>query len=145
MAAFVYKFKSVKKVKEQIKKKIAKELAEVRLEIGIVEKKIEELKRELELVSSSLSMVNMKIAEIQFKVSSENILKNKIKLAEKELSNLFIKEKKITAELEKKSKEHKIFDILEDNMREKYNAEQNKIENGQIDEMAVQKFARGEI
>ena len=142
MAAFVYKFKTVKKVKEQLKKKIEKELAEVELEIKEAEKKIEDLEKELDNVLKSFSEKNMKVSVMKFKKSSENILKNKIETANKELRKLNDKKKLVIAELEKKSKEHKIFDILEDNMREKFNIEQNRIENGKIDEVAVQKFAR---
>ena len=144
MAAFVYKFKTVKKVKEQLKKKIEKELAEVELEIREAEKKIEALEEELKNLINNFSEKNMKISVMKFKKSSEHILKNKIELANKELQNLHNKKKSVIEELEKKSKEHKIFDILEDNMREKFNIEQNRIENGKIDEVAVQKFARGQ-
>ena len=142
MAAFVYKFKTVKKVKEQLKKKIEKELAEVELEIKDAEKKIDDLEIELDDVIKSFSEKNMKISVMKFKKSSENILKNKIEAANKELLKLHDKKKLVIVELEKKSKEHKIFDILENNMREKFNIEQNRIENGKIDEVAVQKFAR---
>ena len=144
MTAFVYKFKTVKKVKEQLKKKMEKELAEVELSINAAKVKIQELNDEFENLIKNLSSKNMKVSEIRFKKSSENILHNKIDQAEKELERLQVKKQKVIAELEKKSKEHKIFDILEDNMHEQFNFEQNKIENGKIDEVAIQKFSRGE-
>lgn len=145
MAAFVYKFNTVKKVKEQLKKKKEKELAEVEIEIQEAVKKIEMLQSELDTVLKSFQENNMKVSTIQFKKSSENILKNKIEHAEKELKKLHTKKLLVISELEQKNKEHKIFGILEDNMREKFNFEQNKIENGKIDEIAVQKFARGKL
>ncbi len=143
MAAFVYKFQTVKKVKEQLKKKKEKELAEAELEIQEAEKKIEQLANEMDHLLKSFQATNMKVSTIQFKKSSEHILKNKIEHANKELKKLQAKKQVIIAELEQKNKEHKIFGILEDNMRDKFNFEQNKIENGKIDEVAVQKFARG--
>ena len=48
MAAFVYKFDAVKKVKEQLKKKTEKELAEVELEIKELQEKTDNLFNELE-------------------------------------------------------------------------------------------------
>lgn len=143
MAPFVYKFKTVKKVKEQLKKKIEKQLAEVELEIIAAEERIKELEKEWENLLNSFTDTNMKVSVIKFKKSSENILKEKIEHANKDLQKLHIKKQSVLTELEKKSKEHKIFDILEDNMREKFNIDQNRIENGKIDEVAVQKFARG--
>jgi len=143
MAPFVYKFKTVKKVKEQLKKKIEKQLAEVELEIIAAEERIKELEKEWENLLNSFNETNMKVSVIKFKKSSENILKEKIEHANKDLQKLHIKKQSVLPELEKKSKEHKIFDILEDNMREKFNIDQNRIENGKIDEVAVQKFARG--
>jgi flagellar export protein FliJ len=145
MAAFVYKFNTVKKVKEQLKKKKEKELAEVELEIKETGKKIVLLENDLDNVLKSFQTTNMKVSTIQFKKSSENILKNKIEQANKELKKLHTKKQLVISELEQKSKEHKIFGILEDNMRDKFNFEQNKIENGKIDEIAVQKFARGRL
>lgn len=143
MTAFVYKFKMVKKVKEQQKKKIEKELAEVEIEIKDAQSKIDELCNELEELKKRFNEKNMKVSMIQFKKSSETIIKNKIESANKEMQNLLIKKQGVVHELEQKSKEHKIFDVLEDNMREKFNIEQNRIENGKLDEVAVQKFARG--
>lgn len=142
MAAFVYKFNTVKKVKEQLKKKIEKELAVVEMEIQDAQRKIDELKQEYEDLKKSFSDKNLKVSMIQFQKSSEQILNNKIDLAIKEKQALLVKKEMVILDLEKKSKEHKIFDKLEDNMREKFNIEQNKIENGKIDEIAVQKFAR---
>lgn len=142
MAAFVYKFDAVKKVKEQLKKKIEKELAEVELEIKDLKQKTDDLFTELEDLKKSFSEKNMKVSMIQFKKSSEHIVENKIDEAKKEMQELLNKKQSVLLELEKKSKEHKIFDKLEDNMRVKFNTEQNKIENEKIDEVAVQKFAR---
>lgn len=133
----------VKKVKEQQKKKIEKELAEIEIEIKYAQLKIDELYNELEELKKRFNEKNMKVSMIQFKKSSETIIKNKIESANKEMQNLLIKKQSMVHELEQKSKEHKIFDVLEDNMREKFNIEQNKIENRKLDEVAVQKFARG--
>ncbi len=142
MAAFVYKFDAVKKVKEQLKKKTEKELAEVELEIKELQEKTDNLFNELEELKKSFAEKNMKISLIQFKKSSEHIVENKIEAAKKEMQELLIKKQFVMSELEKKNKEHKIFDKLEDNMRAKFNIEQNRLENGKIDEVAVQKFAR---
>lgn len=140
--AFVYKFKAVKGVKEQLKKKIEKELAEVEIEILKAQKKIDDLYVELDNVGKSFSEKNIKVSAMQFKKSSEIIIKEKIEAADEEMKKLRLKRETIITELEKKSKEHKIFDKLEDNMREQFNIEQNKLDNGKIDEIAVQKFVR---
>jgi len=140
--AFVYKFKAVKNIKEQLKKKIEKELAEVEFEILKAQKIIDDLYEELENIAKSFPHKNMKVSDLQFKKSSENIMKEKIKAANEEMKKIQLKRETIITELEKKSKEHKIFDKLEDNMRERFNIEQNRLDNGKIDEIAVQKFAR---
>jgi flagellar protein FliJ len=139
---FVYKFKAVKNVKEQLKKKIEKELAEVEFEILKAQKKIDDLYEELENIAKNFPHKNIKVSDLQFIKSSENITKEKIKAANEEMKKIQLKREAIIADLEKKSKEHKIFDKLEDNMREKFNIEQNRLDNGKIDEIAVQKFAR---
>jgi flagellar protein FliJ len=139
---FVYKFKAVKNVKEQLKKKIEKELAEVEMEILEAQKKIDNLYVEYENIGKSFSEKNLKVSTLQFKKSSESIVKEKIKTANDDMKKLGLKRETVISELEKKSKEHKIFDKLEDNMREKFNIEQNRLDNGKIDEIAVQKFAR---
>ena len=145
MAAFNYKFKTVKKVKEQLKKKTEKKLADVELEILSIQQLIEELTNELKDAINNFSAKNVKVSELQFHKSNEKILNDKIKSAEILLYQLKKKKSEVMAELEQKSKEHKIFDILEDNMRERFNTEQNKLENIKIDEIAVQKFARGKL
>ncbi len=142
MAAFVYKFNAVKKVKEQLKKKTEKELADVEMEIKQLQEKTDNLFSELEELKKSFAEKSMKISLIQFKKSSEHIVENKIEAAKKEMQELLNKKQLVMTELEKKSKEHKIFDKLEDNMREKFNIEQNRLDNGKIDEVAIQKFAR---
>lgn len=139
---FVYKFKAVKNVKEQLKKKIEKELAEVEMEILEAQKKIDNLYVELDNVGKSFSEKNIKVSSLQFKKSSEIIIKEKIEAANEEMKKIRLKRETVITELEKKSKEHKIFDKLEDNMRERFNIEQNRLDNGKIDEIAVQKFAR---
>jgi len=140
--AFVYKFKAVKGVKEQLKKKIEKELAEVEIEILKAQKKIDDLYIELDNIGKSFSEKNIKVSALQFKKSSEIIIKEKIEAADEEMKKLRLKRETVITELEKKSKEHKIFDKLEDNMRERFNIEQNRLDNRKIDEIAVQKFAR---
>ncbi len=142
MAKFRYKFESIKKVKEALEKKAQKEIALIDLEISKLEdeyKKVmaEELKSRNEFVTAGIS-----VGEIKFKKGYELCLQKKRSDITAQISALNEKRKLKLNELVQKSKEHKIFNMLEDNYLEVFNTEQNKIEMDQINEIATQKFVR---
>jgi flagellar export protein FliJ len=141
MNKFVYKFETVKNVKEKLEKKAQRELALIELQIDNCKKDFESLLEE-EASNKSTVKRRTKISEINFNKGYElymekrkNVILNKINDLNKQ------KEKKIN-ELIQKSKEHKIFDSLEEKHREIFYDEQNKEEQVNINEIAIQRFLR---
>ena len=137
---FVYKFDSIKKVKEILEKRVQKEVAEIQLEI---ERREEEygtvLKRRFE--ESKKNFKTSSASELKFHKMYLSSLSEELDKIRKEIDSLENKENK-RLELIQKSKEHKIFNTLEEIYHENFDKEQNKLEMAGIDELATQKFVR---
>lgn len=144
MAAFVYKFENVKKAKDELKKKVQKDLALVENEIFLCKQDLESSLEELIELRNSLNAKDLKVSEIQFNKGCEKLMEKKIESQKDMLNGLEVKKTKVLDELLQKTKEHKIFNTLEDNLREKFIKEQNRLEMKDLDEIAVQKFVRHE-
>ncbi len=144
MAKFVYKFESIKKVKEALEKKAQKEVSEIELEIEKQRKEYNQIAdKEIRSRRSALKK-EISVAEIKFKKNYEMYL-NKQKM--KVMNNILALEDKKKAklnELVQKSKEHKIFNSLEETYHENFDKEQNRAELKFIDELATQKYIRQE-
>jgi flagellar export protein FliJ len=141
MNKFVYRFETVKNVKEKLEKKVQRELAVLEAQIEICKKDFNILLEE-ESRNKSEGKRRTKISEINFTKGYELYMekrKNAVLNRINELNNQ--KENKIN-ELVQKSKEHKIFDTLEEKHREIFYEEQNKEEAGVINEIAIQRFLR---
>ena len=142
MAKFIYKFESIKKVKEALEKKAQKEVSEIELEI---EKQQREYSRidDIEIRSRNSSMKkDVLVAEIKFKKNYELYLNKQKSAVMKKIQVLEEKKKAKLNELIQKSKEHKIFNSLEESYHENFNNEQNRAELKFINELAIQKFIR---
>ncbi|MHB1687317.1 MAG: flagellar export protein FliJ [Ignavibacteriaceae bacterium] len=142
MAKFIYKFEAIKQVKESLEKKAQKEVALIELEIDKLKKDHDKLLEEEMLSRKNNFKRNVLAAEIKFKKNYElNLNKRRSNIIEK--INQLNNDKKIKlTELVQRSKEHKIFDTLEETLREDYNQEQKHIETIYTDELANQKFIR---
>ncbi|HEX2960369.1 MAG TPA: flagellar FliJ family protein [Ignavibacteriales bacterium] len=143
MAKFRYKFESIKKIKETFEKKIQKEISLIDLEIEKQNGLLESLAEEKNKSRNSLSGRSfIKISELQFQGEVQNLLGLREKKILNEIANLRkIKETRML-ELEQKTKEHKIFETLEEKHYEDFLLVQNQIEQKEIDEIASKKFAR---
>ncbi len=144
MAKFKYRFEAIKKIKQRMEKKVQKEIAEIELEIKKNENKIAELNQNIRNEKQKvLNKKSLKASELHFHSLYENYLINKIdeiknKLAQKK------EEKKIKLkELEEKNKETKIFEKLEEKHFQEFNYKQNKLEQIEMDEIAVKEFIKG--
>lgn len=141
MAKFNYKFKTIKKVKEQIEKKHQKELAICDLEIKRIENYLIELKDSIINEKARLLINNqIKISDAHFFSKYENFVNGKLKAAEKELSakkKERIKKMKILVEM---SKETKILEKLEEKHKVEFFKEQERLEQIDLDEIAVTSF-----
>ena len=142
MAKFVYKFESIKKVKEALEKKAQKEVALIEMEI---DKQRSEYNRIADKESSSRRngiKKEVSVAEIKFKKNYEQYLSRQKAAVMEKIIQLEKNKKTKLEELVQKSKEHKIFDSLEENYHDNFNKEQSQQELKFIDELATQKFIR---
>jgi flagellar export protein FliJ len=142
MAKFNYKFAGIQKIKESIEKKAQKELSIIDLAIDKKQKQIIELQNEAELHRNESRKKNIKVSELKFHQGFQHQIKLKIEAINKELQTLNVERNHKLEELVIKSKEHKVFDKLEEKHKESFYFDQNKVESINIDEIAIQSFAR---
>jgi len=143
MAKFVYKFNAVKKIKEILEKQAQKELAEVQAKINAVLLEIEHTK-ELKIKAKAEREVSgkMKISDIKFMESFAVSLDDRIEALNKDFDELSkIKTLKIKALVEK-AKESKIFQKLEEKYKEEFLIELNRLEQKEMDEIALRNFSK---
>ena len=142
MANFKYKFESVKKVKENLEKKAQKEVALVDLEIEKLKQSYIDLEKNGVEGLAKQESNNVSVGDLKFEKNYLNLIKNRLAEIQNNLFKLEkLREKKI-GELIQKSKEHKMFNALEESHLERFMQEQNKNEMLFIDEIATQKFSR---
>lgn len=140
MAAFNFKFKSVQNVKKNLEKKVQRELA-------FIENEIENLQASKKDVLADLknhrlnSTQKVKLSEIKFLKGYALCLEEKIERIDKKIDELIAKKGKKLDELLQKSKEHKMFDKIEEKHFARFNYDLNKSEMKKVDEIAVRKFA----
>ena len=142
MAKFNYKFETVKRIKEKLKSKAQKELSEVNLKIEQKKKKMEETKTEMLENKHLLLQGNCKMVELHYYERHGIFLKGQLDKLTGELGRLEKEKTKKLKTLVDKSKEAKIFEMLEAKHLEKFNEEQMKLENTFLDELAIQKAGR---
>jgi len=141
MAAFNFKFKTVQNVKKNLEKKAQKELALIDSKIKGLENINNELQQELKNRRLSTDN-NTKVTDIQFLKGYAIYLDAIINSNNKLIDELMLERNKKIDELVQKSKEHKMFDKLEEHHLERFNKAENKTELKNVDEIAIQKFAR---
>jgi flagellar protein FliJ len=144
MKKFVYKFETIKKLKKTFEKQAQKEVAEVDLEIEkwvVKRNKIaEEAKKAREEFLSDVATVS----DVTFKKNHQMVLKRMIEDVDEKINALKKTREKKMEQLVERTREHKIFETLEERHHQQYIKEQNKIEMSQIDEYATQKYVRSE-
>ncbi|MCH8033247.1 MAG: flagellar export protein FliJ [Bacteroidetes bacterium] len=141
MATFNFKFKTVQNVKKNFEKKAQKELALIDSKIKGLENINKELQQEIKNHKLSTEN-NTKVADVQFIKGYAIYLDAIINSNNKLIDELIIERNKKIDELVQKSKEHKMFNKLEEHHLERFNKAQNKTELKNMDEIAIQKFAR---
>jgi flagellar export protein FliJ len=142
MSKFVYKFHSIQKVKESLQKKVQKEIAILDLEIEKLEHEYDDVANEENISKKNLMNKDVIVGDIKFKKSYELCLeRQKVMILEK-IAKVNKKKEVKLVELIQKSKEHKIFDSLEEAFHEDFKKEENRSEMKFIDELATQKFVR---
>ena len=141
MARFIYRFDSIKKTRDILEKKIQKELAEIdkyleskREECRSLEKKKEE--------SSKIIQQCKNVAELKLLDGYRNELESRIEIAKKNIRLLMEQRENKMDELIKKSKESKMFKLLEETHLQQFKHEENAKEDNIVNELAAQKFNR---
>lgn len=145
MAKFLYKFRTVKKIKEILEKQAQKELAETQAKIDLVLLEIEQVK-ELKTKSKADKEKSgkVKISDLQFMENFTSSLDDRIKALYQEVDNLNkVKEQKIQKLIER-AKDSKVFQKLEEKYKEEFLIELNRLEQKEMDEIALRKFSKGD-
>lgn len=143
MAKFKYQFESILRIKETLEKKIQKEISLIDLEIDNLNKVLQDMLEERNVTKKNVgARRNIKASELQFYNEVEILMDAQMKKISGEINRLEEKKKVKVEELIAKSKEHKIFETLEGKHLEDFVFDQNQIEQKEIDEIAMKKFAR---
>lgn len=143
MGKFKYKFETIKSIKERFEKIVQKELAVINIDIERLKEKVEILKDELrETKIKKLQNKSTTINDLQFYSKHEGYCERKINLLKKEIDKKKIEKDKKLKELVKKSKETKTFEKLKEKHLEEFIKKQDKLEQIELDEIAVKGFNR---
>ena len=143
MSKFNYRFESIKKIKDSLEKKAAKELAEIDV---FIERQRQEYNRVVERSNNTkrdISHEKLSSFELKFIKGYEEDLKQQLLLIKLKINQLELKKDEKMVELVQKSKENKMFGTLKENHLEIFQLNENKIEMDSINEMATQKYIRG--
>ncbi|MBL1212527.1 MAG: hypothetical protein HND52_04100 [Ignavibacteriae bacterium] len=142
MAKFHFKYEPIKRIKEQLEKKVQKEIAVINDLIEKNKEKIVSIRNEM-FAKKVKYNAGAKAKELQFQKNYETYMLGLIENINLENAELE-KEKSIKLkELLEKSKEKKILVKLEEKHLENFNKEENRIEAERVDEVATQSFIRG--
>lgn len=143
MKKFVYKFDSIRKVKQALEKKAQKEVALIDVEIKKAKQKIIDLNTEKKSYKEKIGgKKTIKAHEMHFQLEYEMEIDNKIVECQNELIELDKKRVEKVKELTEKTKETKMFDKLEEKHYENFIIEQNRIDQLETDDLATKKFIR---
>jgi len=142
MPKFVYKFRSIQKVKEVLQKKVQKEIALLDIEIESFKTEYSRVSEEKMASKRDFTKKDVSVGEIKFRKNYELCLERKMVVILENIEKLNKKKEIKLLELVQKSKEQKIFDSLEEVYHDNFNKEQNRSELKFIDELATQKYVR---
>lgn len=142
MSKFKFKFSTISKIKDKLKTKAQKELAQINIKIDAKKDRIEKTRQELVDNKKVLSTGKYKVAELHYYERHGVFLEGKLKQLKRELDTLMLARQNKLNELLVKTKEQKMFDLLEKKHFEKYTMDELKKENMMLDELAIQKMGR---
>jgi flagellar export protein FliJ len=143
VAKFKYKFETIKGIKQNLEKKTKKELAVIDLEISKKTIEIQELSILLkEQKRKKIDRQTKTVREYHFDEKYESFIVEKIGIIQKYLTGKKNERKKKLEELIKNSKETKIFEKLEEKHLTDFIKSQEKSEQKEMDEFAVNGFLK---
>jgi len=140
MPKFIFKYDSIKKVKDLLEKKVQKEVALIELEIE--RNIIEHEKLIVEIENNSKNRKSNKVSELKAVENYKTMLEKKVENIQKQIALLKKQKEDKVKELIEKSKENKIFQTLEENHFENFKYEENLKDENKINEIATQKYIR---
>ncbi len=143
MGKFKYKYKSIENLKRILEKQVQKELAEIDLEIEKVIDFLSQLKIEkANFIDKKDEPRRTKIIDVQLNEDYLMQLDEKIGKVEEEIVELNKKREVKLKELEEKSKEKKVFEILGEKHLNEFIKEENRLEQLEIDDIATKRYIR---
>ncbi len=143
MGKFKFKYKSIENLKRILEKQVQKELAEIDLEIEKVMDYLSRLKIEkVNFIDKKDEPRRTKIIDVQLNENYLIQLDLKIEEVEEEIIELSEKRELKLKELEEKSKEKKIFEILGEKHLNEFIKEENRLEQLEIDDIATKRYIR---
>ena len=141
MQKYKFQFESIKRIKEVLEKKAQKEVAEIEFEIDRLQREYKKLEEEKNKFLNN-DKVSYKASELQFRHDYCELMDKKMIIAMQHIEEMYLIRDSRLQDLIQKSKEHKIFNTLDDNQKERFLLDQNKLESIDIDEIAISKFIR---
>ncbi len=141
MSRFIYKFDSIKKTKDILEKKVQKELAEIDHLIEDLRREYIRIEQEKDQVSKNLQFFK-RVSDLKQLDMYKNELKNQMENVRQQIDLFGVEREKKLDELLSRSRENKMFGILEEVHLEEYKRGENQKEEITINEIAGQKFAR---
>lgn len=142
MSKFKFKFQAISKIKDRLKTKAQKELAVINLKIETKNTAIEKTRQELIDNKKVLTAGSYKVAELHYYERHGVFLSGKLKKLKTELDSFMLERRNKLNELLLKTKEQKMFELLEQKHFENYKYDELKKENKMLDELAIQKMGR---
>ncbi|MBI9073635.1 MAG: flagellar FliJ family protein [Melioribacteraceae bacterium] len=143
MAKFKYKYESLKRIKEALEKKVQREINVIDIDIRRCENEVVGMNgKKTEQKEKMYAKKNLKNSELQFLNNFMNYMDGQIRQKKEEITRLNRSREHKLLELIEKSKELKVFSVLEEKHLEQFTYEQNKIEQNELDEIASKKITK---
>ena len=142
MANFSYKFKSVQKVKEILKKQAQKEVAIIDIEIDRWNKEYADLVVESFHLRKCMSANKIKANELQQNKNYELTIIIRQKAIEENIKQLNSEREMKMQQLIKKNQEFEVFNTLEEIYKEEVLKEENRLDLIRTDEIATERYVR---
>jgi len=143
VAIFKYKFKAIKEIKQRIEKKTQKDLAVIDIDIANKSNEIMDLTKVLkEQKRKKIGQQSKQISELHFYEKYESYLIEQIGFIQKYIAEKRIERNKKIELLEKQAKETKIFEKMEEKSLVEFIKTQDKLEQKEIDEFAINEFLK---
>jgi flagellar FliJ protein len=143
LTKFKYRFATIKGVKQKFEKKAQRELAVIDLEINKKQQRIMQLKEIIKQnKENKIAEKHKKTDELHFYEKYECYLNEQLKICQDFIIKKAKQRENKLKELVKKSQETKTFEKLEEKHLADFLKDQDKLDQKEMDEFAVNEFSR---